>query len=110
MCAFGNNAVFEIAPQRNGEASCDCDDRNAACAAVWPSALRAPVEPLRQRAVGLVAQPVPRDFDQQRAYPPVALFADALIGMALAAVVRLGYQTDTRPDFTAIAELPPEQF
>ena len=109
-CApFGYHAVLQIAPQRNREASCDRDDRDASRPAVRSRALRALVEPLRQRAAGLVAQPVPRHLDQQRAYPPVALLADSLVGLALAAVVGLRHQPDARTDLAPVVELPPEQ-
>ena len=64
LCAFGDDAVLQIPPQRNRETSRYRDDRNASRAAVRSRALGALVEPLRQRAAGLVAQPGPRHLDQ----------------------------------------------
>jgi hypothetical protein len=46
-------------------------------------------EPLRQRASWLIAQPEPRRFDQQGAHSAVTLFANAMVHLTLAAVVRL---------------------
>ena len=55
LSAFGYHPVLQIAPERNRQAPCHRDDRDAPRAAVRPRALRALVEPLRQCTVGLVA-------------------------------------------------------
>jgi hypothetical protein len=107
--AIGYHPVLEITPQRDCEASCHRDDGNAPCATIRSRALRALVEPLRQRAVGLVAQPAPRDLDEQGAHPSIALPADAFVHLALATVVGLRHQSDARTYLTPVAELPSEQ-
>src|SRR5258707_9034041 len=110
LCTLGYHSVLQIAPQCNCETSRHRDDGNAPRPAIRSRPLRALVEPLRQRTVGLVAQPAPRHIDQQGTHPPVALPADALIGMALAAVVGLRHQPDARTGLAPVAELSPEQF
>jgi len=55
VCAFGNDAVFQIAPKRDREAPCDSDDCDPPGSTVRARALCTLVEPLRKRAIGLVA-------------------------------------------------------
>src|SRR5215217_7832245 len=50
-----HGAVLDVSPERDQELPCECDDHNLAQAA--PRAAQAIVEPARERATGLVAQP-----------------------------------------------------
>ncbi len=108
--SFGYHTVLEIAPQGDHETSCHSDDCNASDASVQLRTLYALVEPVCQHALWLVAQPRPRQFDQQRAHTSVTLLTDALINATLAAIVGLWNEANARANFTPVAECPPEQF
>src|SRR5258705_10928482 len=99
---FGDAAALQVTPQGNRQSPCHRYDGNASDTAVGAGALGAPVEPLGECAAGLIAQPGPAHLDQQRAHPAVTLPVDALVGLALAAVVRLGHQPDTGPDLVPV--------
>jgi hypothetical protein len=73
LCTLGYHPVLQIAPQCNCETPRHRDDGNAPRPAIRSRPLRALVEPLRQRTVGLVAQPAPRHLDQQGTHPPCLL-------------------------------------
>src|SRR5438445_982560 len=76
-------AVLEVAPQGNSQPSRQCDDAYATHALAATG--EAPVEPLAQGAVGLQAQPAPRQLHQQGSRSLVAGLADALLDLAVAA-------------------------
>src|SRR5213593_606955 len=79
-------AVLDVAPQRDGQAPRQRHDAYAAHALA--AAGEAPVEPVAQVAARLQAQPPPGQLHEQGAHALVAGFADALLGLAVAAVVR----------------------
>src|SRR5678816_2877269 len=80
-------AVLQIAPQ--GDRQFPGQGHDAHASHSLATAGEALVEPLGQGALRLQAQPAPSEFDQQRAHSLVAGLADALFGLAGAAVIRL---------------------
>src|SRR4051795_5506594 len=77
--------VLEVSPERDQELSRQGHDHDLAQAA--PRAAQAIVEPARERATGLVAQPHPGEFNERRAQPPVAVLADPLLALCPTAAV-----------------------
>src|SRR4051812_8746962 len=80
-----HGAVLEVSPERDQELSRQGDDHDLAQAA--PRAAQAIVEPARERATGLVAQPHPGELNERRAQPPVAVLANPLLAVRAAAAV-----------------------
>ena len=100
-------AVLQVAPQRDRQAPCQGHDAYA------PHALaacgEAPVEPLGQLAVGLQAQPAPRELHQQRPRSLVAGLADALLDLAATTVVGRGRQSQAAGQLAPVGEAPPAE-
>lgn len=97
MSTFGNDSVFEIAPQRNCKTSRHRDDSDTSCTSVPPRYLGCVGQTIllmRCRA-GSAARSV-QSRSAARAHPPVCLFADPLIALGFAAVEGLRHQVDAR--------------
>lgn len=71
-CALGDQALLEVAPQRDQKLSRQCHDADAAHARA--RAGEAPLILLAERALGLEAQPNPSDLDDHRPDAPVTGF------------------------------------
>src|SRR3954463_15421923 len=80
-----HGTILEVSPERDQQLSRQGDDHDLAQAA--PRAAQAIVEPARERATGLVAQPHPGELNERRAQPPVAVLADPLLAVRAAAAV-----------------------
>jgi hypothetical protein len=102
---LGNHAVCEVTPQRNEQSARERNDADAAHAQA--PAGEASVVPLAERALGLEAQPQPGDLDHHGPHPAVARLADALVALAVSAVVGRAHQARKSHHFTPIAKAPP---
>src|SRR6202158_4748315 len=61
-------------------------------------------EPAPQLALGLVPEPQPGELDRELASAPVAGLADALLAVALAAVVGCSGEPEIAADLAAVVE------
>lgn len=106
-CALRNDAGIEVAPERDQEFSREGDDADLAqpTRAVPKPALI----PLRQRAVGLIAEPPPRDVDGERPDLAVAGFRHALLAMPIAALIRRRGEAGQCAHLTTILKLSPAE-
>src|SRR6516225_5327365 len=77
--ASRDHAGLQVAPQSNQELARHGDDRDAARSAL--EIADACLEPAAERAVGLIAQPSPGEFDHHRARLGIAGLADALVAI-----------------------------
>src|SRR3954454_17661352 len=94
--------VLEVSPERDQELSRQGHDHDLAQAPA--RATQAVVEPARERATGLVAQPHPGEFNERRAQPPVAVLADPLLAVRSAAAVGLSSQPGVGAKRAGVAE------
>src|SRR5262245_11281476 len=97
-----HHAGLEITPQCHHKLAGQRHDGDASDASL--EVTHPLTEPTAQSAVGLVPQPQPGELDRQRARPPVAGFADALVASTLSAVVRRAGEPEVTADLTAIGE------
>src|SRR3954465_4573280 len=97
-----HGTTLDVSPERDQELSCQCDDHDLAQAAT--RAAQAIVEPARERAAGLVAQPHPGEFNERRAEPPVAVLADPLLALRAAAAVGRPGQPRVGAERAGVAE------
>ena len=94
--AGGHHAGFEISPQRHHQLARHRHDGEASDAALD---VADPVEePAGQIAVGLMSDPQPGEFDGELAGAVVAGFADALVALAVPAVVGHPDQSEIAAD------------
>src|SRR5258708_7431098 len=106
--AGGHHAGFEISPQRHHQLARHCHDGDASYA---PLDVAHPLaEPKGQIAVGLMLDPQPGEFDGEFAAAVIAGFADALVALAVPAVVGHSDQPEIAADLTAIVEAAIEHF
>src|SRR4051794_14208915 len=94
--------VLEVSPERDQELSRQGHDHDLAQAPA--RAAQAVVEPARERATGLVAQPHPGEFNERRAQPPVAVLADPLLAVRAAAAVGCPGQPRVGAERAGVAE------
>src|ERR1700756_3587287 len=90
-CLLRNEARGEIAPQRHDQLAGQCDDGDALGALAGVGGAGA--EPAAERAVRLMAEPEPGQFDRLVARPPIAGLADALLAIDAAALPGTGRQS-----------------
>ena len=107
MRTGGYFSRLQIAPQRDQQFARQRYDPNS----THPLAPggKAAVEPLTERAVGLVAQPQSADFDQQRPHTPVPRFADPLFKGAVSTVVGHRGQPHQRRQFAPVVKRAPAE-
>src|SRR6516164_6791500 len=97
-----HQAGFEIAPQRHQELACERHDGDTPHA---PLAIAdALAEGDAQGAVGLIAQPHPRQFDHGRTGFGIAGLADALVAVGRPATEWTRRQSDIAADLAAVVE------
>src|ERR1700730_3577350 len=106
--ARGHHAGFEISPQRHHQLACHRHDGDASYATL--DVADPLVEPAGQFAVGLMSDPQPGEFDGEFAGAMVAGFADALVALAVPAVVGHPDQSEIAADLAAIVEAAIEHF
>src|SRR4051794_8518100 len=94
--------VLNVSPERDQELSRQGHDHDLAQAP--PRAAQAVVEPARERAAGLVAQPHPGEFNERRAQPPVAVLANPLLALRAAAAVGRPGQPRVGAERAGVAE------
>src|SRR5438105_13823401 len=104
-CALWHDPVLEVAPQRNQQFPCQCHDADAAHAQAPAGEAR----PLGKRALWLEAQPQPRDFHDHGPHSAIARLAEALVALALSAVVGRTHQAGERGELTPVTKLPPAE-
>src|SRR3990167_8123893 len=102
-----NHAILEVTPQRNEQSPRQRNDADAAHAQA--PAGEASLVPLAERALGLEAQPQPGDLDHHGPHPAVARLADALVALAVSAVVGRAHQARKSRHFTPVAKAPPAE-
>src|SRR6516162_6777980 len=100
-------AVLQVAPQGDGQTPCQSHYADAAHALA--RTCKAPVEPLRQCAARLQAQPAPGKLDQQGAHSSIAGLADALLDLAVTAGVGSRHQAEAARQLTSVGEVPPAE-
>src|SRR4051794_32069044 len=94
--------VLEVSPERDQELSRQGHDHDLAQAPA--RAAQAVVEPARERATGLVAQPHPGELNEGRAKAPVAVLADPLLAVRPAAAVGRSSQPGVGAKRAGVAE------
>src|SRR5260370_6075865 len=103
-----HHAGLEIPPQRHHQLARHCHDGDASHA---PLDVAHPfAEPKGQVAVGLMPDPQPSEFDGEFAGAVIAGFADALVALAVPAVVGHSDQPEIAADLAAIIEAAIEHF
>src|ERR1700747_3613025 len=90
--AFKRQTCLEIAPERDQQLACDCDDRNPPDTTL--EFANTIVEPDAQRPGGLISQPQPRELNHDPASLGVTSLTDTLITARLAALEMRRRQTD----------------
>src|SRR6185437_891825 len=103
-----HQTCLEIAPERNQQFACDCDDRNPPNTTL--EFANAITEPDAQIAVGLMPQPQPRELNHHGASFGVARLADTLITAHRAALKMRRRQTDVARQLFAIVKRAVEHF
>jgi len=98
--AFRHQTCLEIAPERNQQFACDCDDRNPPDTAL--EFANAIAELGAQIAVGLMPQPQPRELNHHGASLGIARLADTLITAHRAALKMRRRQTVARRLFAIV--------
>src|SRR5262245_41462900 len=101
--AVGDDPEGNEPPQGDKQPAGQSHDPHAPHAAL-PTA-EAGLEPLTQRALGLIPQPPPGELDQHAAHVPVAGLADALLPLSAVTGIGSGGQADQGAGFPPIAEL-----
>src|SRR5216683_4758309 len=106
--AGGHHAGLEISPQRHHQLARHRHDGDASYATLDVADPLA--EPAGQFAVGLMAHPQPGEFDGEFAGTMVAGFADALVALAVPAIVGHPDQPEITADLAAIVKAAIEHF
>src|SRR6202045_2412049 len=106
--ARGHHAGFEISPQRHHQLARQRHDGDASYATL--DVADPLVEPAGQIAAGLMSDPQPGEVDGEFAGAMVAGFADALVALAVPAVVGHPDQAEIAADLAAIVEAAIEHF
>src|ERR1700730_19220008 len=106
--AGGHHAGFEISPQRHHQLARHRHDGDASYATLDVAAPL--VEPAGQFAVGLMFDPQPGEFDGEFAGAVVAGLADALVALAVPAVVGHPDQSEIAADLAPLVEAAIEHF
>jgi hypothetical protein len=97
--SFRHDTLFEEAPQRDRELSCQCD--NANLAAAHPHAAEPLTPPKRKFTVWLISQPEPSEFYQRLAGQLCAGLVDPTITAHVAAGVRAWRKSNERRDVSS---------
>src|SRR5262249_61689993 len=108
LCALGDDAGLEIAPERDQQLAGNCNDGDALNAALKFS--HTVVEPGAQRTVKLVPHPEPSELNHGRARLSVAGPADALIARHRTALKVARRQTNITAELLAVVESSVEHF
>ena len=106
--ALRRQTCLEIAPERDQQLACDCDDRSPPDTAF--EFANTIVEPDAQRAGGLMSQPQPRELNHDPASLGVTSLTDTLITARLAALEMRRRQTDVARQLFAIVKRAVEHF
>src|SRR3977135_2500928 len=106
--AGGHHAGLEISPQRHHQLACHRHDGDAPYATFDVADPLA--EPAGQIAAGLMSEPQPGEFNGEFAGAMVAGFADALVALAVPAVVGHPDQSEIAADLAAAVEAAIERF
>ena len=105
-CTLRNQILFHVTPQGYHQLARESDDAEAA---EPPAAAgKTPPPPTCQRAVGLMQRPHSGAFDRHCSCPPVADFADRLVGAHVTAIPRPRRQPKGAAHLTAVLEVAPE--
>src|SRR5690606_17197946 len=102
-----NHPVLNVSPQRHQQLARQRHDPDPPLPRTTLG--KTPPEPPAQLALPLVAQPQPRQLHHQRADPPVARLADALLARALSAGMRRRRQPRARRHLLAAGKRPPPE-
>src|SRR6266481_4044988 len=102
---LGNDARIQVAPEINDQPAGDRD--NPDFPGAWSPVRKPAVIPLRQRTLSLIGEPAPGDLDRHRADASIPSFADALLVIQGATLIRRAHQPGTPTDLPAIAEPAP---
>src|ERR1700739_3088324 len=106
--ALRRQTCLEIAPERDQQLACDCDDRNPPDTAL--EFANTIVEPDAQGVGGLMSQPQPRELNHDPASLGVTSLTDTLITARLAALEMRRRQTDVARQLFAIVKRAVEHF
>src|SRR6266852_924688 len=106
--AGGHHAGLEISPQRHHQLARHRHDGDASYATL--DVAHPLAEPKGQIVVGLMSDPQPGEFDGEFAGAVVASFADALVALAVPAIVRHPDQPEVAAYLAAIVEGAIEHF
>src|SRR6516165_8511006 len=100
--AGGDETSREVAPQRHHQLARERHDRDPARSSL--EVAHPLVEPAGQFTFGLMLDPEPGKLDGDRASAGIAGFADPLVALGYAAVVRRSGQSEIAPDLPTIVE------
>jgi len=101
-----NHAILEVTPQRNEAIA--APTQRCRCGACAAPAGEASVGTTAERALRLEAQPQPGDLDHHGPHPAVTRLADALVALAVSAVVGVLTKPQER-HFTRLSKAPPAE-
>src|SRR5712691_12608363 len=106
-CALWHDPVLEVAPQRNQQFPRQRHDADAAHAQSPGGETR--LIPLTECAPWLEAQPQPGNPHDHGSHPAITRLADALVALALSAVVGRTHQAGERGELTPVTKVPPAE-
>ena len=107
LIGFYSDERLEGVISHTGESPRQRHDADAAHAQA--PAGEASLVPLAERALGLEPQPQPGDLDHHGPHPAIARLADALVALAVSAVVGCAHQARKSRHFTSVAKAPPAE-